>query len=145
MRAIGPDPALRQQFADLMSPLDERQRRLFAARFAGLLGYGGASFVHRLTGVSRRAIRAGAVELRGLVPPAPPGYQRRPGAGRPPAAQRQPGLPGALDALVEPTCRGDPTSPLRWSCKSLRRLAQALRGQGFRVSRQTVGALLRQM
>jgi hypothetical protein len=145
MRAISLDPALRQQFAGLMSPLDERPRRLFAARLAALLGYGGASFVHRLTGVSRRAIRAGAAELRGLVSPAPPGYQRRPGAGRPPAAQQQPGLPAALEALVEPTCRGDPSSPLRWSCKSLRRLAQALRGRGFCASRQTIGALLRQM
>ena len=141
MRAISMDPAVRQHFATLMSPLNERQR-LFAARFAALLGYGGESFVSRLAGVSRRAVRAGRAELRGLTPPAPPGRQRRPGGGRRCAAERQPGLPDALDALAEPASRGDPASPLRYCCASVRRLAGALRGQGFRVSRQTVGQML---
>lgn len=145
MRAISMDPALREQFAGLVSPLGERPRRLFAARLATLLGYGGASFASRLTGVSRRAIRAGAAELRGLVAPPAAGRQRRPGGGRKTAAQRQPGLPDALDALVEPTSRGDPQSPLRYSCKGVRRLAQALRRQGFRVGRQAVAEMLRGM
>jgi hypothetical protein len=139
------DRALHAPFARLVSSLDERPRRLFAARLAALLGYGGAALVSRLTGVSRRAIRRGRAELSGQTPPPGPGRQRRPGGGRKRATHHQPGLLAALDALVEPTCRGDPSSPLRWSCKSLRRLAEALRRQGFRASRQTLGELLGQL
>jgi len=131
---------LRRRFAALAASLDERQRRLWAAAEARALGYGGVSLVSRATGVSRRAIHAGLAELRGPAPP--PGRARRPGGGRKPLADRQPGLAAALDALAEPTSRGDPGSPLRYCCRSTRRLADALRGQGFRVGRQKVAELL---
>src|SRR5437762_1502327 len=70
------------------------------------------------------------------------GRDRRPGGGGKPLEAAQPGLAAALDALVEPTSRGDPGSPLRYACKSVRHLAEALRGQGFRVGRQKVSELL---
>jgi hypothetical protein len=118
--------------------MGERQRRLWAAAEARVLGYGGVSLVSRVTGVSRRAIHAG---LRELDDP-PPGRDRRPGGGGKPLEAAQPGLAAALETLVEPTSRGDLDSPLRYACKSVRHLAEALRGQGFRVGRQKVSELL---
>src|SRR5439155_23240302 len=73
------------------------------------------------------------------------GHVRRPGAGGKPITRTQPGVKAALDELVEPTCRGDPESPLRWTCKGVRRLAADLRQQGYRIGRQTVAALLREL
>src|SRR3954468_21791281 len=61
--------------------------------------------------------------------PLPPGRLRRPGAGRKPSVETDPQLRPALEALVEPTARGDPEAPLRWTCKSLRRLADELQAQ----------------
>src|SRR5262245_33276376 len=125
------ETSLRQRFAVLAPVLNERQRRLWAAAESQALGYGGVSAVARLTGVSRRAIHAGLLELRAAAEPAlPPDRVRRPGAGRKPL-EDQPGLLPALDALVSPTSRGDPGSPLRYCCKSLRRLTKALRQQGL--------------
>jgi len=138
MRPPSTEEGVRRRFDALRHRLSERQRRLWAAAEARALGYGGVSLVARLTGVSRRAIHAG---LRELDDP-PPGRDRRPGGGGKPLEAAQPGLPAALDALVEPTSRGDPVSPLRYACKSVRHLAEALRGQGFRVGRQKVSELL---
>jgi hypothetical protein len=138
------EAAVRQRFRELRLNLDERGRRLWASSEAQAFGYGGVTLVARATGVSRRAIHAGLHELRdGTV--LPPGKVRRPGAGRKPLTDAQPGLPAALEALVEPTARGDPDSPLRWTCKGVRRLAAALRRQGFRVGRQKVADLLRDL
>jgi hypothetical protein len=141
MRRDGTEAAVGQRFLDLGPALDERQRRLWAAAEAKALGYGGVSLVARATGVSRRAIHAGLAELASGEVILPGGRVRRPGAGPKPLAQ--PGLAAALEALVEPTCRGDPESPLRWSCRGVRRLAAALGRQGFRVGRQKVAELLR--
>jgi hypothetical protein len=146
MQRDGTEPLVRQRFQQLVPALDERQRRLWAAAEAQALGYGGIALVARATGVSRRAIHAGLAEL--AAPAAAglsPGRIRRPGAGRKPLAQSQPGLLEALEALVEPTCRGDPDSPLRWTCKGVRRLAAALQRQGFAVGRQKVAELLREL
>src|SRR5437763_15607433 len=121
MRRDGTEASVRQRFQQLFATLDERQRRLWAAAEASALGYGGVSLVARATGVSRRAIHPGLAELAGVADLPPPGRVRRPGAGRKRLTQLQPGLLPALAALVEPTCRGDPASPLRWTCKGVRR------------------------
>src|SRR5262245_643978 len=111
----------------LVAPtLDERARRAVAAAEAFTLGRGGISLVARATGLARDTIRRGLQEQRGERPPAPPGRVRRAGGGRKPLAATDATLLTALDALVEPTTRGDPESPLRWTCKSVRQLAATL-------------------
>jgi Rhodopirellula transposase DDE domain len=134
--------AIKRRFELLAPGLDERQRRLLAASEALVLGRGGGVAVSRATGVSRRVIRAGIRELQAPESP-PPGRVRRPGGGRRSAVEKDPGLPAALERLIEPTTRGDPESPLRWTCKSLRKLTDALREQGHTVSQRVVANLLR--
>ena len=138
------EAAIRQRFLELRRALDERGRRLWAASEAEALPYGGISLAARATGVSRRAIHAALNELQTGVT-LPPGRVRRAGAGRKRLVDAQPGLRAALEALVEPTARGDPDSPLRWTCKGVRRPAAALQRQGFRVGRQAVAGLLRDL
>ena len=125
----------------VMSPLlDERTRRLWAAAESAAIGYGGDALVSAATGLARETIRNGRRELADGVDAA--GRIRRPGAGRPDVEQTQPGVTEALDRLVEPLTRGDPMSPLRWTCKSRAKLSAALTTQGWRVSSTTVGHLL---
>ena len=99
--------------------------------------------VVRVAGVSETTVRKGVFELEAGEEPFSPGRVRRPGGGRKSAAQQDPDLVPALLALVEPDERGDPESPLRWTTKSLRHLAEELTSQGHRVSAPTVGRLLR--
>jgi hypothetical protein len=137
------EAAIRQRFEVLASTLDERQRRLWAAAEAKAWGYGGVSLVSRSTGISRRAIHVGLRELQAeSTAVADKGRVRRSGAGRRTLVETQPGLLDALEALVEPTSRGDPESPLRWTCKGVRRLAFELRRQGFTIGKQKVAELL---
>lgn len=138
-----PCEALRLKFAQVWPHLDERARRLVAASEALQLGYGGISRVSRACGLSRVTITKGVQEL--TAAPLPAGRLRRPGAGRPPLVKRDPDLLQALESLVEPLTRGDPESPLRWTCKSTRALAVELTGQGHPVSHEKVAQLLRQM
>jgi transposase len=124
--------------------MDERRRRQWAAAEARELGWGGIALVARATGLSRPTITAG---LRELEQPAPQRAAeatrvRRPGGGRKPLVETDPGLLAALESLVEPVTRGDPESPLRWTCKSTRRLAEELARQGHQVGPRTVAALL---
>jgi transposase len=135
---------IRRKFDALVDDLDERARRRWAAVEAKALGRGGISVVSRATGLSRGTVRAGVRELADPHP-LPPSCQRRSGGGRKPDGETQPRLRGALDALIEPATRGSPTNPLRWTCKSTRRLAKELRRQGFAASASTVRRLLRQM
>lgn len=135
---------IRRKFEALVDDLDERARRRWAAVEARALGRGGISIVSRATGMSRVTVRAGLRELAD-PDPLPPSCQRRPGGGRKPDGQTQPGLRGALDALIEPVTRGSPANPLRWTCRSTRRLAKELRRQGFAASASTVRRLLRRM
>src|SRR2546427_227596 len=116
-----------------MAPvLDERARRLWAAAESVAIGYGGDALVSSATGLARETIRNGRRELaQGVEATA---RIRRPGAGRPDIEQTQPGVTEALDLLVEPLTRGDPMSPLRWTCKSRAKLAAALTAAGWRVS-----------
>ena len=124
-----------------MAPvLDERGRRLWAATESVAIGYGGDALVSAATGLARQTIANGRRELAdGVVATT---RIRRAGAGRPGIAATQPGLAAALEALVEPLTRGDPTSPLRWTCKSRARLTAALVADGWQVSSTTVGRLL---
>ena len=127
-------------FAVVSPHLDERQRRLLAGAQARALGRGGIAAVARASGMARSTVELGTTEIdQGAVPAR---RVRRSGAGRPKATDRDPGLLAALDALVEPTARGDPESPLRWTCKSTRKLADELTAQGHPVSAKTVGRLL---
>jgi Rhodopirellula transposase DDE domain len=144
MRQERVEATIRQRFADISPALDERGRRLWAAAEAKALGYGGVSLVARATGLTRPTIHAGLKDLASGTAP-PPGRVRRPGAGGKPLTATQTGLKAALEALVEPTCRGEPASPLRWTCKGVRRLAAALQAQGFRIGRQKVADLLREL
>jgi len=139
------EAALRRRFRLIERHLDERRRRLIAAAEATAAGAGSVSAVARATGVSRRAIRAGAQELkaRGAAALAP-GRIRRPGGGRKRTVDQDPTLVADLEALIEPTTRGDPESPLRWTCKSVRRLAAELTRQGHRASHRIVAGLLQQ-
>jgi hypothetical protein len=139
---MGTEEAIRRRFELLAPGLDERQRRLLAASEAMVLGRGGGVAVSRATGVSRRVIRAGIRELQAPESLAA-GRVRRPGGGRKSAVAKDPGLAAALERLIEPTSRGDPESPLRWTCKSLRKLTGALREQGHAVSQRVVADLLR--
>ncbi|MCF3105951.1 ISAzo13 family transposase [Streptomyces roseoverticillatus] len=122
--------------------LDERQRRLVAGAEARLLGHGGVRAVASAAGVSEGTVRKGVYELE--AGEAPLGRVRRPGGGRKKAAEVDPGLRPALLALVEPDMRGDPMSPLRWTTKSTRKLAEELTRQGHRIGADTVGDLLRE-
>jgi len=107
------------------------------------LGWGGVSAVARATGVSRRAIQAGIAEFQASdVTRPPPSRIRRSGGGRKSTTVIDPTLRQDLERLVDPVTRGDPESPLRWTCKSVRKLAGELRGQGHQVSHRLVAALL---
>ena len=124
--------------------LDERLRRLVSAAEAKVLGHGGITVVAAATGVSRRAIHAGLKELK-LCQRGERSFEsriRRPGAGRKKVTEVDTTLKTDLELLVEPLTRGDPESPLRWTCKSLRTLADELGKMGHKVSHTQVGKLL---
>jgi len=123
--------------------LDERARRLWAGAESRAIGFGGDALVSAATGLARQTIRNGRREV--TEGPVAPGRIRRPGAGRPVLEARQPGLTAALEQLVDPVTRGDPTSPLRWTCKSRAQLTAALVRQGWAVSSTTVGRLLHEL
>lgn len=131
---------LRQKWQILMPHLSERQRRLLAAAEASVLGYGGVSLVARASGLSRATIHKGMQELD--QPELPSGRVRREGGGRKSAEENDPSILDALERLIDPVTRGSPNSPLRWTCKSTRRLAKALAERGYAVSAPTVGTLL---
>ena len=133
---------IRQKFANIAQDLDERGRRRWTASEALSLGRGGITAVAVATGISDRTIRNGISELNDPNP-LPPDCQRRPGGGRKSRPAQQPGLVAALEGLVDPDSRGDPESPLRWTCKSIRALAGALQADGFQVSYRKVGQLLK--
>jgi len=133
---------IRARYQLLDEFLGERGRRLFAANEALAQGYGGVSATSRATGLARSTIDRGIAELRAGAN-AIGTTTRRPGGGRKPAIVHQPGLPAALEALIEDAIRGDPCSPLRWVSRSQRHLVKALIAQGFNVSQRLVGQLLR--
>jgi transposase len=140
------ETTIRRRFRLIATHLDERMRRLVAAAEAAALGFGGVSMVARATGVSRRAIRMGTTELRQKARVSgPAGRIRRPGGGRKKTVHQDPTLRRDLEALIEPVTRGDPESPLRWTAKSVRRLAAELQRQGHRTSHRMVAEMLHEL
>jgi hypothetical protein len=141
---------IRSRYESLAPVMDERVTRLWAASEAMSLGRGGTAAVTEATGILGKRIRYGMRELKelGECPPKDPPRQqrvRRRGAGRRPLTQTDPTLVPDLDSLVEPLTRGDPESPLRWTCKSVRKLADELRAMGHQVGPQKVSELLHDM
>jgi hypothetical protein len=128
--------------------LDEHGRRLFVAAEAKSLGRGGISAVAAVTGFARSMIRAGLKEITARDDGAPdvgmpPNRTRHPGGGRKSIISQDPNVLRDLEGLVEPTTRGDPESPLLWTCKSLRNLAKKLRAKGHHISHETVAKMLK--
>jgi hypothetical protein len=143
------DPASAEQIAmkyvSLAPMMDERMRRQWAASEARAYGWGGVRAVSGAIGMSPNTIRRGLAELenRQAHPDAPLDLRvRRPGGGRKALTENDPALVDALEHLVDPVTRGDPESPLRWTCKSTTQLAAALTRQGHALSPRSVGRLL---
>ena len=139
---------IRERYQNIEWALNERLRRLFAANEAKIFGHGGITLVQRATGVARNSIKQGLKELskkeEGTIS-ASTSRIRKAGGGRKASVKEDKKLRIALENLVEPTTLGDPESPLRWTCKSLRQLASELCCQGFSVSHASVGKLLKEM
>jgi hypothetical protein len=127
--------------------MNERSRRIWAATEARSIGWGGVSLVAEAIGMARNTIAVGMRELkrRGRRPKSDRQRVRRSGGGRKRLTELQPKLVNQLEALVEPTTRGDPQSPLRWTTLSVRKLEDALRRAGFTVSYRTVANLLKKL
>ncbi len=136
--------SIRRRYESLQPEMDERLRRLWAASEARELGWGGVTAVAIATRMSRTTITTGIRELKEQETRGPAASRRirRPGGGRKPLVETDPDLRAALERLVEPTARGDPESPLRWTVKSTRRLAEELSRQQHPVSARSVAALL---
>lgn len=133
---------IREKYTAIAADLDERARRRWAAAEARSLGWGGVAAVATATGMSDRTIRSGIKELDD--PDATPASrQRRPGGGRKRREIEEAEMAAVLEVVVDSGTRGDPMSPLRWTCKSTRTLAEELSRQGYSVSANTVGRLLR--
>jgi transposase len=133
---------LAEKYESIAPLLDERQRRRWLGIEARAVGRGGVSAVARATGASRTTVTAAVAELAGGGEDSAAGRVRRAGAGRPPVSERDPGVAAALERLVDPATRGDPESPLRWTSKSTRTLADELHAQGHSVAPRTVAKLL---
>ncbi len=139
------DILIKARYDILERYLNERQRRLYAAVEAKVLGHGGIKRVWKATGVARCSILAGLKELKQEAQEGEVVRVRRAGAGRKKLVEQYPGVREALDRLVRPVTRGDPESLLRWTCKSLTQLARALNAQGHTISHTSVGSLLKEM
>ena len=141
---MGAEQEIRAKYRALARVMDERQRRLWAGTEARVLGRGGIAVVARATGLARNTIVRGLAELTQRKPLSPDRV-RRPGGGRKRMTLLTPGLTAALEELVEPMTRGDPESPLRWTSKSTRQLADELNGQGYNISHTLVAGLLQDL
>jgi transposase len=131
-------------FTTLIPFLNEQRRRLVTGAMAKVVGFGGISFVSAVTGVSRRAIARGIEEL-GTPGAFDTDRIRKEGAGRKKTVDMDPTLIRDLESLIEPITRGDPESPLRWTCKSVRRLSQELNQMGHQTSHRMVAELLHEL
>ncbi len=130
-------------FGRVLDHLDERQRRLVAGATGLMLGEGGITTVAKIAGMSRSTVTTGVRQIRAGVEPS--GRVRDAGAGRPSLLDLDPDLLMDLDSLVEPTVRGDPMSPLRWTIKSVRSLAGELQRLGHEVEKSSIGPLLKML
>ncbi len=136
---------LRKKFERVSEVLDERGRRVWAAAEAEALGYGGQSIVAKATGLARITLYREGLRQVSDRGPYPQERIRNSGGGRKKLTEQEPTMLSALEALVEPTTRGDPENPLRWTCLSTRQLSAALQKQGYRIGRQTVATLLEEL
>ena len=140
--------AIRARYNNIKWALDERLRRLFAANEAKAIGHGGITLVQKATGVARNSIKQGIKELsrkeEGPDSLSPPRI-RKVGGSRKASVKNDKKLQTALEKLIEPTTMGDPESPLRWTCKSLRQLESELCSQEFSASHASIGNLLKKM
>lgn len=136
-----PGSDLRKKLAGVWPLLDERTRRLLAANEARTLGRCGVSAVSRACGLSRKAISKGIKEIEAGTA-LPPGRVRQPGGGRRKITEHDPRLTGAMERMIDPETRGDPESPLRWTCKSTRTLAAQLSRHRHPISHTKVAQLL---
>jgi hypothetical protein len=141
---VATEAEIKLRFSRLEGWLDERSRRLWAAAESAAHGRGGISLVARASGISRRAIAVGLAELRKKPDRSRRAHLpiRQKGGGRKKASLKDPNLVVDLEKLLEPVTRGDPQSPLRWTCKSVRNLADELRAQGHKVSHVLIAELL---
>jgi transposase len=138
------EAAIKQRYERVAPALNERTRRLAAASEAMTIGRGGISAASRATGLSRQVISQGIKELQEEEPTSE-GRIRKKGGGRKKLVEKDPHLGVALERLVEPVTRGDPESPLRWTSKSVRKLAKELSQQGHQISHELVSQLLYQL
>jgi hypothetical protein len=142
------EPLIARKYEQLKAHLDERTRRLWAAVEAEALGSGGVSAVHRATGLARSTIEQGRRDLAEAAASAPSAVAklgtriRAPGGGRKKATATDPTLLADLERLISPATRGDPMSPLRWTSKSVRKLAEELRDLGHSTSHRMVAEML---
>lgn len=145
------DALIGERWGVMRLALDERQRRILVGAEAKVLGRGGVAAVAAATGVSRNTIKAGLAEVEALQASGETGpgslasgmRVRRAGGGRKRVEDKDATLVPDLLALVDPLTRGDPESPLRWTCKSLRTLATELAAQGHTVSHVVVAEILK--
>jgi len=138
------EEAIRRRYEAISGSLNEALRRRWAAAEAQAVGYGGVTIVAKATGLSMATIRKGVNELRDNLE-APLGRIRRPGAGRKKAEEKSPDILRELEELVEPHTRGDPESPLRWTCKSTHKLAEELQARGHKITAPVIGRMLHEM
>jgi transposase len=136
------DNALKKKLSGVLPFLDEKQRRILIASEAKVLGRGGIEFLSEITGMSRPTIRRGMKELSSKSSGV---GIRKTGGGRTKITNKEKNLKKDLEKLIEPTTRGDPESPLRWTCKSVRNLAESLRQNGIKISHQSVANILHEM
>lgn len=141
------EEAIRYRYKNLEWVLNERLRRLYAATEANAIGHGGITLVQKATGVARNSIKQGLKELsqQAKIEEIAPQRIRRAGGGRKASVKKDKRLRVALEKLIEPVTRGDPESPMRWTCKSLRQLKSELRTQGYVVSHSSIGILLKEL
>ena len=135
--------SLKIKLSGILPELNERQRRILLAVEAESLGYGGTKILSEVSGVAETTIRRGFDDLK--KKPKDLVSARRSGAGRKQATEKNPNLKEILQEIIEPETRGDPETPLRWTCKSVRNIADALKKEKLTVSHQTVAAILREL
>jgi transposase len=140
--------AIHRRFMSLRDVLDERSRRLVAAAESVVIGRGGIAAVTQATGMSGQVVRRGMVELEAGARQSRPATAiriRRAGGGRKKTVDVDATLLKDLERMVDPVTRGDPESPLRWTCKSVRKLAKALQRKGHKTSHRMVAVLLQKL
>jgi len=133
---------LQEKINKMLPFLDERQRRLYLASEAEMLGRGGKSLISKLANVSRPTLNKAEQELKGNLHPT---GIRKEGGGRKKITETDKDILKALELLVEPVTRGDPESSLRWTIKSLRTLSNELRMQNHKIGKTAVASLLAEL